>query len=205
MRRQDGAPIAARARTHARAARAEAVPYLAYGSNLHPLRLGARIPAARLLGTVAVSGWRIAYDKRGTDGSAKCTLIAAGADDVVHAALYRLTPADRRRLDTIEGPGYTTVQIPVTLAGRRYEAFTYVARPEHRAADLSPFDWYRRLVLAGAHHLGFPPEYCARLAGVSAVADPDPLRRARHERLLARIEPRRITRARSPATTAPGA
>lgn len=48
------------------------VHYLAYGSNLHPLRLTARVSSARPLGTVPMPGYKIAFHKRSIDHSGKC-------------------------------------------------------------------------------------------------------------------------------------
>ena len=39
--------------------------YAAYGSNLHPVRLSARVRAARLLGAGSVTGWELRFNKRG--------------------------------------------------------------------------------------------------------------------------------------------
>lgn len=45
---------------------------LAYGSNLHPLRLRKRVSTANLIGIVEMQGYQLAFHKRSTDESGKC-------------------------------------------------------------------------------------------------------------------------------------
>jgi hypothetical protein len=52
--------------------------YLAYGSNLHPIRLRQRVNSARLIATLSLPGYRVLFNKRGQDLSAKCNLVATG-------------------------------------------------------------------------------------------------------------------------------
>ena len=66
--------------------------YLAYGSNLYPPRLAARIELQAILGTVALPDEALEFRKRGADGSAKCTL-TAGAGATAYAALCTVVQA----------------------------------------------------------------------------------------------------------------
>lgn len=158
------------------------VLYFAYGSNLHPLRMAERLADPRLLGAASLPGWTRVFDKRGRDGSGKCSIVQA--DDMLHGALYTLTPADKARLDVIEGrgTGYDTLEVEMPGVGT---ASTYVARADARASGLAIFDWYLGLVVAGAHHLRFPAACIARLRALPSVPDPDHERAAAHARLLA--------------------
>lgn len=155
--------------------------YFAYGSNLHPLRLAARLDRPRLLGAAVLAGHRLCFDKRGRDGSGKCTI--EPADDQVYGAVYALTPDDERRLDLIEGlgQGYDARAVVLDAWG---SVRTYVASPDARARGLPIFDWYLGLVLAGGHHLGFPAAYLARLSALPCIPDPEPERAALHATLL---------------------
>ena len=65
--------------------------YLTYGSNLHPSRLIERVGPVECAGKVCLPGWKLMFDKRGSDGSAKANLRAApGSDADARAALYEL-------------------------------------------------------------------------------------------------------------------
>jgi len=149
--------------------------YAAYGSNLHPMRLGERVPSARLLGTAALPGWGLRFHKRSVDGSGKCNLVpAAGA---AHVAVYEMAAAERGRLDRAEGlgVGYRIEQIDVAGFG---ECFTYLAMASHIDDSLRPYTWYRELVRLGCEHLGFPRPYIDGIAAIPAEPDPDRVRHA---------------------------
>ncbi len=163
--------------------------YLAYGSNLHPLRLGERVPSAAFEAVVALPGHRLAFDKRGRDGSGKCNL-ATSADPAhrVLAAVYSLDVAEVRLLDRFEGAGYEHQGLELEVAGRRRSVYAYVAPPQHCDPRLKPFHWYRELVYLGARHHGFPADYLQYLAAVDAIEDRDRDRRNRHQALLAGLK-----------------
>ncbi|MGD9387327.1 MAG: gamma-glutamylcyclotransferase [Gammaproteobacteria bacterium] len=160
--------------------------YLAYGSNLHPVRLTNRVPSAELVATVALPGYATQFHKRGQDGSAKCNLVKAGPGRLAYAAVYTLLPGEKARLDAAEGlgRGYEEAVIEVSLGGTEIPGFVYLAAATHVAPALQPYHWYKRLVTTGARHHGFPGEYVAALEAVPSVADPDPERTRRHEALL---------------------
>jgi gamma-glutamylcyclotransferase len=164
------------------------IHYLAYGSNLHPLRLAERTPSARPLGVVVLSGRRVVFHKRGRDGSGKCSLVAdIAGEGPAFGVLYEIDGREKRRLDAVEGPGYEVSPLQVTLGGTTYPAYTYVASPSDIDPSLRPYDWYQRLVLAGARHHRLPAAYVSQLGAVAAIPDPDRPRRARNEGLLARM------------------
>ncbi|TVS10495.1 MAG: gamma-glutamylcyclotransferase [Wenzhouxiangella sp.] len=163
--------------------------YLAYGSNLHPLRLRERVPSASLLGVVNLSGQNVVFQKISPDGSSKCDLVATGRTGMAFGALYAIDRRHLGALDAVEGlgAGYDRHVFPLQFRGRDLRPFTYRASGTHVHPDLKPFRWYRDLVLAGASYLGLPQTYRRTLAGVSAMDDPDAVRRSDHKALLTRI------------------
>lgn len=162
--------------------------YLAYGSNLHPVRLGERVASARLLGWLSLPGCRLAFHTVGGDGSGKCDLEVTGeAADTAYAALYELEASEKPALDAVEGPPYGVENWQVTLSGQAYSAFVYLARPEAVDPQRVPYAWYRDVVWRGAHYLGLPAEYVSAIARVPAEQDPDEERRHSHRALLERM------------------
>lgn len=164
--------------------------YLAYGSNLHPLRLMARVPSARVLGVVTLPGRVVKFHKRSnTDASAKCDLVARPGAGESYAVLYELSAAQKPLLDSIEGlgHGYREARAGVELQGVSYRPFLYVAQESHIAPSLQPFHWYKAMVIAGARHHGFPEQYMAALEAVESAEDPDSERADLHAALLARM------------------
>ena len=164
--------------------------YLAYGSNLHPARLQARIRSAHLHGTTVLPGWQLAFHKRGADGSAKCNIVYRNTlAATVFGAVFRLSRQDKLVLDEIEGLGHgyleQTIQLPEY--GR---VFTYKADSNYIDETLKPYDWYWRLVLQGARYHGFAENYVGLIETVETVRDPDPVRRRDNLKILAdRPEP----------------
>ncbi|MFP4614229.1 MAG: gamma-glutamylcyclotransferase family protein [Thiohalorhabdus sp.] len=162
--------------------------YLAFGSNLHPLRLGERVPSARLVGRVDLDGYRLAFHKRGQDGSGKGDLVYTGdPGDRALGALFEIDDREKPDLDAVEGEGYRDERMEVTVAGRTYSAFVYRGEDDFIDPDLPPYRWYRDIIWHGARYLGASWKYLEGVAGVACMEDPDPDRRARCEALLERL------------------
>ncbi len=165
--------------------------YLAYGSNLHPLRIILRVPSSRLVGTTKLDGYRLTFHKRSRDGSAKCNLWHS--DQPIHTAygaVFEISPNEKPLLDKAEGlgQGYLEEQLPVVLDGVTHSAYSYFASQSHIAQDLKPYDWYKRMVLAGARHHHFPSEYIGEIERVQTQVDMDAKRRLEQENILVQIE-----------------
>ena len=144
--------------------------YAAYGSNLHPLRLGRRLESATLCGTAFLPDWSLEFHKLSKDGSGKCSIRRGSSG--VHVAIYDMADADRLLLDRIEGvgAGYDELSLDVPGFGR---CFSYTAADTHIDESLLPYDWYSGLVLAGALFHGFPEDYVGRIRSVVTTSDPD--------------------------------
>lgn len=151
--------------------------YFAYGSNLYLPRMQRRVPSALPLTVAQLPGYRLTFGKRSRDGSAKCTIEPAEApEETVWGVIYRIDPGERPRLDEAEGPRYELIDLEVvTPDEERVAVFTYRARPEY-LGHAWPYDWYRDLVLEGARQHALPAEYITRIAAVTGVPDPDPVR-----------------------------
>jgi hypothetical protein len=161
--------------------------YLAYGSNLLPARLQARIPSARLMGTCRIPGRRLEFRLCGSDGSAKCD-IPAEPGGCAYGALYRLDDFGWARLDDIEGLGvsYSRLAVPVEDCPIACRAEAYIGLDGKVDGGLRPYGWYRRLVMAGARFHGFPREYLSRIEDLEPDEDPDRSRAARNLSVLRR-------------------
>jgi hypothetical protein len=165
--------------------------YLAYGSNLHPVRLHQRIGAASLEGRVELPGYRLVFQKRGRDGSGKCNLRLTDAPgDRVFAVVYSLAPQQVILLDHFEGAGYRQKHLMAEVCGQARRVFTYIAPDQHCDPLLRPFGWYRELVLCGALYHRFPSSYLELLQQVPFIEDKDPVRREANRLLLARMRSR---------------
>jgi hypothetical protein len=159
--------------------------YAAYGSNLHPVRLAARVPSAELVGTAFQPGWSLRFNKlSNVDGSAKCSIERGGTG--THHAIYGLLADEKFLLDACEGlgNGYDELVLDVPEFGR---CFTYVASASHVRSDLEPFDWYQAMVLRGAEFNRFPGDYIDTIRSVDALPDPDEARKCAQWEIVARL------------------
>lgn len=167
--------------------------YFAYGSNLHPERLGRRTPSQRMVGVAELPHHDLRFHKRsGVDDSAKADAYYTG--DPVHRVLgvvYALDAKDFPTLDRVEslGAGYDLKTETLRVAGQDVEVFLYVAQAPYIDPDSEPFRWYRDLVLHGAVYHGFPAAYVERIRAVAGRPDPDAERAAHHDEILRAMNP----------------
>lgn len=172
------------------AGQSELLLYYAYGSNLHPARLGARIPSSQLLGVAEISGYQLLFHKRGADLSAKCNAFYSGdPEHLLLGALFSMEAHEKPMLDEIEGAGYVVSDVIVQHKGEELRAFMYVAEQDYIDNTLVPYQWYRDFVYLGAEFLCFPDQYVRALIDVDAIDDPDAERHARNEQVLKLMRP----------------
>lgn len=124
--------------------------YFAYGSNLWPPQMRSRCPSATAVGTAAIEGWRLVYDKPSTDGSAKLN-IRPDPTGRVEGMVYQIEDDEREALDRAE-PLYTPTEVDVG----EYPALTY--HYEGEPTDATPYDWYVAVARLGAASLGLDEE-----------------------------------------------
>lgn len=161
------------------------VYYLAYGSNLHPRRLAARVPSARVVGVVEMPGYQLAFHKRSIDGSGKCLIYTEqGQHHKMYGVLYEFDSLEKDALDSAEGKGYIEQLVQFSLNGEMYTPYVYVAQATHIDASLVPYHWYKDLVLAGASYHGFPADYVASIAATKSKPDFNVERKQKNENLL---------------------
>jgi gamma-glutamylcyclotransferase len=164
----------------------EVFHYLAYGSNLHPLRLSERVGPVECLGKVHLPGWRLCFDKRGSDGSAKANLRAApDSSHQAWGAVFRLQRRQYVALDRFEGcgRGYETFWLDLMIDGSETPVLTYLTPSHWQSSQSRPYDWYLAFVMAGARFHQFPTAAIEDLGKVESIADPDEAR-AHQQRLL---------------------
>jgi gamma-glutamylcyclotransferase (GGCT)/AIG2-like uncharacterized protein YtfP len=168
----------------------ERLLYFAYGSNLHPLRLQQRVPSSRAFASATLDRYKLQFHKRGADGSGKCNVLYSGrGEDLVIGVLYAMSASEKQLLDQAEGlgKGYNEVSVSVTtIQKEQYQAFCYVANPAYVEDQLSPFIWYKQLVVQGACLHKLPAAYIKRIAEVRAQIDTDAVRTELHLDILHR-------------------
>ncbi|MEQ9069772.1 MAG: gamma-glutamylcyclotransferase family protein [Gimesia chilikensis] len=170
----------------------ERLNYFAYGSNLHPARLEARIGRCQFQGIALLEQADLRFHKVGVDASGKCDITiddtSAGG---VWGAVYQITTEQKTELDRFEslGQGYEIREVDVlTHEQSLIRVFTYQAMAAFVDPALQPFDWYHELVLRGARFHGFPAEYLARLKLIERLTDSNAERITIAQEVLRTIE-----------------
>jgi hypothetical protein len=148
---------------------------VAYGSNLHPVRLRKRVPSCRKLGAVRLEGYKLVFHKRSSDGSGKGNALKTGDPrDVLLDVAYSIPVSEKGDLDDAEGlgHGYIEESISIEVNGKMFPANLYVADGTAVDDTLAPYSWYKEMVLLGARHHAFPQEYIAQIEKVPSKEDP---------------------------------
>jgi gamma-glutamylcyclotransferase len=169
------------------------IQYFAYGSNMLTERLLARCSSATARGVARVDSYALAFWKRSQDGSGKATLCPE-ANRQVFGVVFDLNENELRNLDDAEGAGNgynRIVDFKVRIQGLHepLRTITYLAPPSFIDQKLKPYDWYLRLVLAGARQHGLPLQYIGEIETMPCAVDPKLNRKSRLEALKLLREP----------------
>jgi cation transport regulator ChaC len=145
--------------------------YFAYGSNLARDRMEERTGRIREERRARLDGYRIAFNKRDTDGTGKANIIP-DQTGTVWGVVYRCSPqalADMDRHEGVSGGHYHRQQICVRVdSGDELEAVTYVAGKAFIDDSLTPSPEYLQIILRGAREHGLPDDY---IAGLEALGN----------------------------------
>jgi len=162
------------------------INYLAFGSNLTPARLFARVGVCPVVGVASVPGYRMAFRKRGNDDSGKCDLFKSTVNDVAEGVVFALPEEKRAVLDRFEGVGngYEVVEIDADIDGTIQRVVAYQAQPPFIDDDLKPYRWYRDFVLEGGRRFGLSPAWIEQVESTAFMEDSNEDRAARNRRIL---------------------
>ncbi len=165
------------------------IHYFAYGSNMLTERLQARCKSAKVRCTATIDGYMLAFSKKSKDGSAKATMYPCDQEGSrVYGVVFDLDESDLPTLDRLEGAGsgYDRVlhlQARANGSDCPLDVITYIAGAGYIDDNLKPYDWYARLVAAGARQHKLPADYVAAIEAVPSESDPEADRSARQEAL----------------------
>ncbi|KRD72067.1 gamma-glutamylcyclotransferase family protein [Ensifer sp. Root278] len=161
----------------------------AYGSNMPTARIRERCLSVQSLGVAELRGYELRWHKKSKDGSGKCDIVQTDRPDAsVFGVLYEIASNEKAGLDKAEGlgAGYDETEIEVFRGADRLRAKAYVATTTDPA--LTPYSWYRALVIAGAKEHRLPADYIASLEAVPANEDLDRERHAKNMALIGEVQ-----------------
>jgi hypothetical protein len=166
------------------------VNYFAYGSNLHPYRLKARISLTDQFHIAKLEGATLTFNKPADDGSAKANIrFTDNTDSIVYGVLYEL-PKDAwgeiRKLE-VEKFGYKDINIEVITNSEKIAARTFFYDGVYCTHKVKPYTWYLNLILAGAKYHKFPKAYIKAIEDNITIVDINESRTKKTNRLLDQI------------------
>ncbi|MFG6178240.1 gamma-glutamylcyclotransferase family protein [Halomonas sp. THAF12] len=144
--------------------------YFAYGSNMNPARVEARIGATRRVLPGVLYDHALRFDKASRiDGISHANVVSAPGQRVEGALFELLAHEQIECMDPFEGypHDYDRHRMPIHTGQGAIEAWVYIAAPGATGEALKPAREYLEHLLAGQAFLS--PEYHARLAGTDAV------------------------------------
>lgn len=140
--------------------------YFAYGSNMYrPQKEGrtSRIREGPDSPRIArLSGYRLAFNKRGGKGQLYANIIPIPGGEVI-GVVYRCGPSTLDIMAEFEG-GYDRKPVTVALDdGLQVEAITFIARKENTLDEARPSDEYLDKIINGAVEHGLPRDYIEKI------------------------------------------
>jgi gamma-glutamylcyclotransferase len=137
--------------------------YFAYGSNLNIGRKEERTGSIRESHVAKLAGYRLAFNKRGSNGEAYANLLANPTEEVL-GVVYRCSEQAICELDRFEGVANghyrrCTSEVELVENGLRLEAQVYVAEPEFTCEETPPSEEYLSHILRGVRTHRFPSSY----------------------------------------------
>lgn len=138
--------------------------YFAYGSNLATEQMVNRTGPIREARRARLAGYRLAFNKKGSDGTGKANIVPDSVG-IVWGVVYRCTPETLSRMDKYEGVAGGHYQRKVVHVrvddGAELEAVTYVAGTAFvdNSNSLSPRPDYLQTIISGAQEHELPDDY----------------------------------------------
>jgi cation transport regulator ChaC len=149
--------------------------YFAYGSNLFVDQKVERTGSIRQAIRCRLSGFRLAFNKRGKKGQIYANIVPEDSAEVWGVA-YLCNPQAFRKMDIPEGVADGHYEhLPVTVAlesGEEVEAITYVAGEDFVCEEGKPESWYLDKIVKGAKYHNLPGDYIAQIETLATQSCP---------------------------------
>jgi len=150
--------------------------YFAYGSNMLTKRIQdpKRAPSAKFVTVGYTKKHKFTFHKVSKDGSGKCDAEESrNKKDRVYGVVFEIDEIDKSKFDRAEGLGfgYCLKNVRVKICCKSLKTVTYYAT--NKDNSLSPYHWYKDLVLCGAREHDLPEEYIKVIEQTKSIDDPD--------------------------------
>jgi gamma-glutamylcyclotransferase (GGCT)/AIG2-like uncharacterized protein YtfP len=135
------------------------VPYFAYGSNMDPHQMQARVPGAELVGPARLDGFRLAFNLYSRSWKAGAANLELDPYGHVYGVLWELPEEGLKDLDSFEGHPTFYRREDVIVEGAQGPTIAWTYRVAHQeGAFVRPTDEYLQLMYSAIRVHGLPPE-----------------------------------------------
>ena len=144
--------------------------YFAYGSNMSPEQMVARVPHAERIGIGMLNGYALGFTRRGSYRPGGVASVVRADASRVYGVVWRLTALELASLDEAEDPSaYRRRTAEVRFPdGTPVVAHVYEAIPE---GTFAPDREYLKLIISAAEDAGLPSEYVQQVQAWAASAE----------------------------------
>ncbi len=127
------------------------------------------IDSGRFLYRAELKGWKLVFNKKSEDGSAKAN-IEKSEKGIVRGVVYEIDEAERKLLNDKEGKYKPVEGLRVNLEdGSTEKVLGY--QSDHKTGE-PPYEWYLKLIIGGAKAHGLPKEYIKTLESINTKPIP---------------------------------
>ena len=122
-----------------------------------------------------IEGYKIEYSKVSKDGSGKATIIKTdNTADIVWGTISSISREEKKLLDEAEGlgKGYDELNLKIiTDTGESIYLLTYIANVTSIDNSFEPYNWYKKIVIAGANQHNIDQVYISNFLDVNSKKD----------------------------------
>lgn len=130
-------------------------------------RLCSRVPSAKVIGQARLLNKRMVCNKNSIDGSGKANLVDSPGG-VAWGVLYKVGAEELSKLDKVEGDYQRLTMQVLTNEEGFIESEVYISM---KLTDLTPYDWYKDLIISGACEHELPRDYLKYLKQLPSRPD----------------------------------
>jgi hypothetical protein len=133
--------------------------YFAYGSNMDPRRMEARVPGARAIGPGRLDGYRLEFNVYSTEWEGGAANMELDQDAHLWGVLWEVPEDEAGGLDAFHGHPTFFRREDVIVEGPEGPVIAWTLRVAHQGGTfVRPTDAYLQTVKAAIRVHGLPPE-----------------------------------------------
>lgn len=132
--------------------------YFAYGSNMDPLHMSKRVPAAEAIGPGRLDGFRLTFNVYSTEWEGGAANLELDENAHVWGVLWEVPDDQLSGLDAYQGHPTFFRREDVAVLGPSGQVIAWTYRVAHQEGYVRPTDSYLQCLRSAVRINGLPPE-----------------------------------------------